>query len=202
MKTILKGYICQPIAVCEVKLNYFHIYVHSRYQKEQLIKSCISFLFGRVCRMYSYLGECVQPMHPMVFIWQLNLALHIRVDLSDGRCTLVPEGGDEGADEELPYVDVAQGLDQSPEGPKANLASKGKPRIINPDFWNWAITFAMIVHLSFRSWIETLDAWSLGTYTLSLVCYVDSCYAIGPVQVEWCSSLARIGPYVGIIRSF
>jgi hypothetical protein len=27
----------------------------------------------------------------------------------------------------------------------------------------------MIVHLRFRSWIETLDAWSLGTYALSLV---------------------------------
>jgi hypothetical protein len=44
----------------------------------------------------------------------------------------VPEGEDEG--EELQYVDVAQDLDQSPEGPKANLASEGKPRIINPVF--------------------------------------------------------------------
>jgi hypothetical protein len=60
--------------------------------------------------------------------------LHLRVDLSDGRHTLVPEGGDEGADEELQYVDVTQDLDPSPEGPKANLASKGKPRIINPVF--------------------------------------------------------------------
>jgi hypothetical protein len=31
-------------------------------------------------------------------------------------------------------VDVAQDLDQSPEGPKANLASEGKPHIINPIF--------------------------------------------------------------------
>jgi hypothetical protein len=62
------------------------------------------------------------------------LHLHPRVDLPDGRYTLVPEGGDEGADEELPYVDVAQDLDQSPEGPKANLTSKGKPWIINPTF--------------------------------------------------------------------
>jgi hypothetical protein len=46
----------------------------------------------------------------------------------------VLEGGDEGADEELQYVDVAQDLDPSPEGPKANLASEGKPRIINPSF--------------------------------------------------------------------
>jgi hypothetical protein len=60
--------------------------------------------------------------------------LHLRVDLPDGRYTLVPEGGDEGVDEKLQYVDVAQDLDPSPEGPKANLASEGKPRIINPVF--------------------------------------------------------------------
>jgi hypothetical protein len=60
--------------------------------------------------------------------------LHLRVDLSDGRHTLVPEGGDGGADEELQYVDVAQDMDPSPEGPKANLAGEGKPRIINPVF--------------------------------------------------------------------
>jgi hypothetical protein len=62
------------------------------------------------------------------------LHLHLRVDPSDGRRTLVSEGGGGGADEELQYVDVAQDLDPSPEGPKANLASKGKPRIINPVF--------------------------------------------------------------------
>jgi hypothetical protein len=56
--------------------------------------------------------------------------LHLRVDFPDGRYTLVPEGGDEGADEELQCVDVAQDLDPSPEGPKANLASEGKPRCI------------------------------------------------------------------------
>jgi hypothetical protein len=44
----------------------------------------------------------------------------------------MPEGGGEGADEELQCVDVAQDLDPSPEGPKANLASEGKPWIINP----------------------------------------------------------------------
>jgi hypothetical protein len=44
----------------------------------------------------------------------------------------MPEGVDEGADGELQYMDVAQDVDQSPEEPKANLASKGKPRIINP----------------------------------------------------------------------
>jgi hypothetical protein len=46
----------------------------------------------------------------------------------------VPEEGEEGADEELQYVDVARDLDPSPEGPKANLDSEGKPRIINPVF--------------------------------------------------------------------
>jgi hypothetical protein len=75
---------------------------------------------------------------------------HPRVDLPDGRYTLVP-GEDEGADEELQHVFVAQDLDQSPEGPKANLASEGKPRIINPAFSNYAIMFAMSVHLRFRS---------------------------------------------------
>jgi hypothetical protein len=62
------------------------------------------------------------------------LHLHPRVDLPDGSSTLVPEGGDEGAVGELQHVYVAQDLDQSPEGPKANLASGGKPRIINPSF--------------------------------------------------------------------
>jgi hypothetical protein len=79
------------------------------------------------------------------------LHLHLRVDLSASRRTLVPEGGNEGADKELPCVNVAQDLDPSPEGPKANLASEGKPRIINPVFQNYAIIFAMIVHLRFRS---------------------------------------------------
>jgi hypothetical protein len=46
----------------------------------------------------------------------------------------MPEGGDEGADQELQHVFVPQDLDQSPKGPKANLASEGKPRIINPIF--------------------------------------------------------------------
>jgi hypothetical protein len=64
---------------------------------------------------------------------------------------LVPEGGDEGADEELHYVDVAQDLDHSPEGPKANLAIESKPRIINPIFEIYIIIVAMIVHLRFRS---------------------------------------------------
>ena len=60
--------------------------------------------------------------------------LHPRVGFLDGSYTLVLEGGDEGAVGELQYVDVARDLDQSPEGPKANLDDEGKPRIINPSF--------------------------------------------------------------------
>jgi hypothetical protein len=63
----------------------------------------------------------------------------------------VLEGGDEGADEELQYVDVAQDLDPSPEGPKANLASEGKPRIINLSFKTMPLCFTMIAHLRYRN---------------------------------------------------
>jgi hypothetical protein len=62
------------------------------------------------------------------------LHLHPRVDLPNDSYTLVPEGRKEGADGELQYVEVAQDLDQCPEGPKANRGSEGKPRIINPVF--------------------------------------------------------------------
>jgi hypothetical protein len=60
--------------------------------------------------------------------------MHPRVDLPDGSYMLVPKGGDEGANGELQYVDVAQDLYQSPEGPKANLVNESKPQIINPSF--------------------------------------------------------------------
>jgi hypothetical protein len=63
----------------------------------------------------------------------------------------VPEGGDGGADGDVYHVVVEQDLDQSPEGPKANLAIEGKPRIIKPVFIIYAIIVAMIVHLLFRS---------------------------------------------------
>jgi hypothetical protein len=63
----------------------------------------------------------------------------------------VPDGGDGGADGDVHHVVVEQDLDQSPEGPKANLAIKGKPRIINPDFEIYVIIVAMIAHLRFRS---------------------------------------------------
>jgi hypothetical protein len=77
--------------------------------------------------------------------------LHPRVDLPNGSCTRVPDGGDRGADGDVHHVVVEQDLDQSPEGPKANLAIEGKPRIINPVFEIYAIMFATIVHLRSRS---------------------------------------------------
>jgi hypothetical protein len=63
----------------------------------------------------------------------------------------VPEGGDGGADGDVHHVVVKQDLDQSPEGPKANLAIEGKPRIINHVSKIYAIIDAMIVHLRFKS---------------------------------------------------
>jgi hypothetical protein len=60
--------------------------------------------------------------------------MHPRVDFPDGSYTLVPKGGDEGADGDVYYVVVEQDLDQSPEGPKANLANRGKLQIINHSF--------------------------------------------------------------------
>jgi hypothetical protein len=79
------------------------------------------------------------------------LHLRPRVDLPSGSCTRVPEGGDGGADGDVHHVVVEQDLDQSPEGPKANLAIEGKPRIINLVFRNYAIIEAMTVHLRFRN---------------------------------------------------
>jgi hypothetical protein len=60
--------------------------------------------------------------------------LHPCVELPDGSCTRVPEGGDGGVDRDVRDVAVEQDLDQSPKGPKANLASEGKPQIINLSF--------------------------------------------------------------------
>jgi hypothetical protein len=53
--------------------------------------------------------------------------MHPRVDLPDGSYTLVPKGGDEGADSELQYVDVSLDLDQSPKGPRPTLPTKASP---------------------------------------------------------------------------
>jgi hypothetical protein len=77
--------------------------------------------------------------------------LHPRVDLPDGSCKPVPEGGDGGVDGDVHYVTVEQDLDQSSEGPKANLASEGKPQIINPVFKIMQLYLLCFVHLRFRS---------------------------------------------------
>jgi hypothetical protein len=55
-----------PTTVCEVELNYLYIYVHSHCQKEYLIKSCILFLLEEYAKCISYLGECVQLIHPLI----------------------------------------------------------------------------------------------------------------------------------------
>jgi hypothetical protein len=60
--------------------------------------------------------------------------MHLRVDLSAGRRTLVPEGGDEGADKELPCVNVAQDLDQVQKGPRPTLPAKASPGSLTPSF--------------------------------------------------------------------
>jgi hypothetical protein len=59
--------------VCEVILNYLHIYVHNHYQKEFVIKGCILFLLEEYAQCISYLGECVQLIHPLVVIYGLWL---------------------------------------------------------------------------------------------------------------------------------
>jgi hypothetical protein len=61
------------------------------------------------------------------------LHFHPHVDFPYGSYVLMPEGGDEGADGDVHYIVVEQDLDQSPEGPEANLAKEDKPWfIINP----------------------------------------------------------------------
>jgi hypothetical protein len=80
------------------------------------------------------------------------LHLHPRVDLPDGSCTRVPEGGDGGDDRDIRYVAIEQDLDQSPEEPKANLASEGKPGSLTLSFLKLCNYFPMIVHS--RSGVE------------------------------------------------
>jgi hypothetical protein len=53
--------------------------------------------------------------------------LHPRVDLPNGSCTRVPEGGDRGADGDVHHVVVEQDLDQVQKGPRPTLPSKESP---------------------------------------------------------------------------
>jgi hypothetical protein len=61
----------------------------------------------------------------------------------------VAEGGDGGVDGDVHCIAIEEDLDQSPEGPKANLANEGKPRFILNLFvyLNYAAIFVMLVHL-------------------------------------------------------
>jgi hypothetical protein len=52
----------------------------------------------------------------------------------------MPEGGDEGADEELSYVDVAQDLDQFQKGPRPTLPAKESPGAYDPVFFKFCYT--------------------------------------------------------------
>jgi hypothetical protein len=80
------------------------------------------------------------------------------------------EGGDGRADGDVHYVAIEQDMDQSLEGPKANLTSKGKPRIINPVFKKLCNYLCFDCAFTFQELNETLDALFLGTYALLLVC--------------------------------
>jgi hypothetical protein len=57
-----------PTTVCEIKLNYLHMYVHSHRQKEYWIKNCKLFFLEEYAKCISYLGECVQQIHPWLSI--------------------------------------------------------------------------------------------------------------------------------------
>jgi hypothetical protein len=60
--------------------------------------------------------------------------LHPRVDLPDGRGTLMPEGGDEGVVGELQHVYIAQDLDQFQKGPRPTLPAKASPGSLTLSF--------------------------------------------------------------------
>jgi hypothetical protein len=62
------------------------------------------------------------------------LNLHPRVDIPDGSCTRVPEGGDGGANGDVHYVAIEQDLDQSQEGPRPTLPAKASPGSLTLSF--------------------------------------------------------------------
>jgi hypothetical protein len=78
------------------------------------------------------------------------LHLHPRVDLPEGRYTLVPEGGDEGASEELQHVFIAQGLDNVQKGPRPTLPVKASPESLTPSFKIYAIMFCYVCAFTFQ----------------------------------------------------
>jgi hypothetical protein len=70
----------------------------------------------------------------------------------------VPEGGDEGADKGMQYVDVAQDLDQVQKGPRTTLPVKASPRSLTLSFKNYAIVPCYACAFTFQELFETLDA--------------------------------------------
>jgi hypothetical protein len=77
---------------------------------------------------------------------------------------LVSEGGYEGADSDLQYVDVAQDLDQ-----RLTLPAKASPVSLTLIFKIMQLPLLWLcIYVSGVEW--NLDAWSLGTYVLLLVC--------------------------------
>jgi hypothetical protein len=77
----------------------------------------------------------------------------------------VPEAEEGGADAELQYMEVVDDT----EDPQANPADEGKPRCTNLSvFWNHMQLSVDDCAFMFRSWNETLDAWSPDTYVLYL----------------------------------
>ena len=85
----------------------------------------------------------------------------------------MPEAEAEEADAGVHYVTVEQDSEQGPEELDTNCATEGKPRFIIHLFWLFKVynyyCFS-ICAFTFKNWIGTLDAWSLGTYALLLVC--------------------------------
>jgi hypothetical protein len=78
------------------------------------------------------------------------LHLYHRVDLPGGRYTLVPEGGDEGADKELQYVEL-KAWTKVQKGPRPTLLAKASPGSLTLSFKIMQLFRAMLVHLRFRS---------------------------------------------------
>jgi hypothetical protein len=70
----------------------------------------------------------------------------------------VPEGGDEGADKELQYVDVAQDLDQVQKSPRPTLPVTASPGSLTLSFKNYAIVPCYACAFTFQKLFETLDA--------------------------------------------
>jgi hypothetical protein len=70
MKIILK-FKYQPIAVCEVELNSFTYICTQSLSKRIINKELHIIPLKEYAECISYLGECVQPKHPLVVIYCL-----------------------------------------------------------------------------------------------------------------------------------